>query len=206
MHVFLLNGSPKKDGCTFTALSEVAGALEKHGITTEIFQLGTQPVRGCIDCGACRKTGQCVFDDMANEVLEKMSAADGVVIGSPVYYGSANGSLTALLDRVFFVGSSRLAHKPGAAVVSARRAGATASLDQLNKYFMLAHMPVVSSQYWNMVHGMDPDEVRQDREGLQTMRMLGDNMAWLLQCIAAGQQNGVVPPAPQERDWTNFIH
>ena len=183
MKVLLLNGSPHPHGCTFTALSEVAGALEKNGIETEIFQIGNQPISGCIACGKCRDTGKCVISDGVNDFVEKAKSADGFVFGSPVYYASASGQISSFLDRAFYGKSAIFEGKPGAAVVSCRRAGSTASLDQLNKYFTISGMPVVSSRYWNMVHGNTPEEVVQDKEGMQVMRTLGNNMAWLLKCI-----------------------
>ncbi|MEM0529500.1 flavodoxin family protein [Zongyangia sp. HA2173] len=206
MKVLLLNGSPHAKGCTFTALSEVAKELETQGIQTEILQIGTQPVRGCIGCRRCRTTGHCIFDDgIVNLVIDKAAEADGFIVGSPVYYASANGALIALLDRIFYAGSKNFVYKPAAAVVSARRAGTTASFDELNKYFTISQMPVVSSQYWNMVHGNTPDEVRQDLEGMQIMRTLGRNMAWLLRCIEAGKKANVSLPEAEPRVATNFI-
>lgn len=206
MKVLLLNGSPHAKGCTFTALSEVANELETQGIQTEILQIGTQPVRGCIGCRRCRTTGHCIFDDdIVNLVIDKAAEADGFIVGSPVYYASANGALIALLDRIFYAGSKNFVYKPAAAVVSARRAGTTASFDELNKYFTISQMPVVSSQYWNMVHGNTPDEVRQDLEGMQIMRTLGRNMAWLLRCIEAGKKANVSLPEAEPRVATNFI-
>lgn len=203
MEVILINGSPHERGCTYTALSEVAKSLEKNGIDTRIYSIGNKPVRGCIACGSCLKSGKCAFrDDPANEMLALMQQADGVVIGSPVYYAGPNGALCALLDRVFYAGGSTLSFKPAAAVVSARRSGTTAAFERLNKYFTINRMPVVSSQYWNGVHGFTPDEVMQDEEGLQTMRTLGDNMAWLLKSIVNGKQ-----ALPEKEIWTptNFI-
>ena len=206
MKVLLLNGSTHAKGCTFTALSEVAKELETQGIQTEILQIGTQPVRGCIGCRRCRTTGHCIFDDdIVNLVIDKAAEADGFIVGSPVYYASANGALIALLDRIFYAGSKNFVYKPAAAVVSARRAGTTASFDELNKYFTISQMPVVSSQYWNMVHGNTPDEVRQDLEGMQIMRTLGRNMAWLLRCIEAGKKANVSLPEAEPRVATNFI-
>lgn len=203
MKVLLVNGSPHKEGCTYTALAEVAGALQKHGIETNIFHIGNKPVRGCIACGRCEELERCVFDDdVCNELIRQILDADGVVIGSPVYYSGPNGALCALLDRVFYSSSHKFAHKPAAAVVSCRRGGATAAFDRLNKYFTISQMPVVSSQYWNMVHGFTPEDVRKDLEGLQIMRTLGNNMAWMLKSIHEGKQ------APPEREpWimTNFI-
>ena len=192
MNVLLINGSPHKKGCTYTALSEVAGQLEKNGIGSNIVHIGSKPIRGCIACGACRETGLCVFDDdPVNECSGLLKAADGLVVGSPVYYAAPNGALCAFLDRLFYMKSGAYAYKPAAAVVSCRRGGASAAFDRLNKYFTISCMPIVSSQYWNSVHGNTPEEVRQDKEGLQIMRTLGDNMAWLLKCIEAAK--GTVP-------------
>ena len=198
MKVLLINGSPHEKGCTYTALSEAAGALEKNGIDTDFFQIGKKPVRGCIACGGCQSSGNCVFnDDPANQMRERMVEADGIIIGSPVYYAGPNGALCALLDRVFFSDQGKLALKPAAAVVSARRGGTTATFDRLNKYFTMNRMPVVSSQYWNSVHGFTPEDVRKDAEGLQTMRTLGYNMAWMLKSIQSGAQ-----PMPEMEPWT----
>ena len=207
MKVLLINGSPKEHGCTDFALGEVARALREGGIETELVWIGTKPARGCIACGGCKGKGRCVFgDDLVNTLLEKMEQADGLVVGSPVYYASANGSVVSLLDRMFYAGAGRLfAGKPAAAVVSARRAGTTASLDQLNKYFMISGMPVVSSNYWNMVHGNSAEETAQDAEGLQIMRNLGRNMAWLLHCIEAGREKGNAFPEQENSCRTNFI-
>jgi len=186
MKVLLLNGSPHPNGCTYTALREVASELEAVGIETEIFQVGSG-ISGCRGCSACRTLGKCVIDDAVNAVAEKMKTADGLIVGSPVHYASAGGDITSFLDRLFYSAKGVFAHKPGAAVVSARRAGTTFALDQLNKYFMISQMPVVSSQYWNMVHGNTPEQVMQDTEGIQIMHTLGKNMAWLLRCIEAGK-------------------
>lgn len=207
MKVLLINGSPNEKGCTYTALSEVAGVLEREGVETEIFHIGRQPIRGCIGCGGCTRKGnaRCVFDDDAvNRALEKAEEADAYVIGSPVYFASANGALIALLDRMFYAGKC-FAYKPAAAVVSARRAGTTASIDELNKYFTIRNMPVVSSKYWTMVHGSTPEDVRQDLEGMQNMRTLGRNMAWLLKCIEAGKKAGITIPEAETPVRTNFI-
>jgi len=202
MKVLLINGSPKAEGCTFTALSEVASALEKNGVETEVFQIGTKPIRGCAACTKCRAIGKCVYDDDAcNELAAKIKEADGIVVGSPVYFSGANGALCALLDRVFYSSSGNFLHKPAACVVSCRRGGAASAYDRLNKYFTFAQMPVVSSQYWNSVHGSTPDEVRRDLEGLQTMRVLGNNMAWLLNC----KESGNPPPEAEARLRTSFM-
>ncbi len=205
MKVLLLNGSPHSDGCVFTALSEVASVLEKNEIETEIFQLGNKPIRGCIACQKCREEGAsgCVFkDEIYNSFLSKMRASDGFIVGTPVYYAGPAGSLCAFLDRVFYSGGSVFIGKPAACVVNCRRGGASAAFDRLNKYFTISRMPVVSSQYWNSTHGFTPDEVRQDLEGLQTMRTLGDNMAFLLRSIAEGK---VARPEPEPWIMTNFI-
>lgn len=207
MKVLLVNGSPHEKGCTYTALCEVEKELLKNGIETEIFNIGTEPVAGCRGCGGCSKTdGKCVFDgDVVNELIEKAKTADGFVFGSPVHYASPAGALLTVLDRAFYAGSSAFAYKPGAAVVSCRRAGSTASLDCLNKYFTINNMPVVSSGYWNMVHGAKPEDVLQDGEGLQIMRAIGKNMAWLLKCLEAGRKSGIELPEAEPRIRTNFI-
>lgn len=205
MKVLLVNGSPHANGCTYTALCEVAGALEAQGIETEIFQVGTKSISGCLGCAACIKTGKCVIDDVVNEFVEKAKEADGFVFGSPVHFASASGALTSFMDRAFYGKGAVFANKPAAAIMSCRRGGATATLDQLIKYFTISNMPVVSSQYWNMVHGNTPDEVRQDLEGMQTMRTLGVNMAWLLKCIEAGKAAGIELPLREAKVATNFI-
>lgn len=203
MKVLLVNGSPNKEGCTYTALTEVAGALQKNGVETEIFHIGRKPVHGCIACGRCQEIGRCTFDDdVCNELALRMAEADGIVIGSPVYYAGPNGALCALLDRIFFSSSHRFANKPAAAVVSCRRGGATAAFDRLNKYFTISRMPVVSSQYWNMVHGFTPEDVRRDLEGMQIMRTLGTSMVWMLKSIREGKQP---EPEQEPRVMTNFI-
>lgn len=202
--VLLINGSPHKNGCTYTALNEITKILEEEGISTEIFHIGTQPVRGCLGCGQCRSNdGSCVFaDDICNEMAEKMCEADGIIVGSPVYYAGPNGALTALLDRAFYSHGAKLKYKPAAAIVSCRRGGASSTFDRLNKYFTITQMPVVSSQYWNSVHGNQPEEVLQDLEGLQIMRTLGRNMAWMLKNIETAQ---VEKPKTEPRQSTNFI-
>lgn len=204
--VLLVNGSGNERGCTYTALSEVAAALEREGIATEIIQLGKAPVRDCIGCGACAKLGKCVFEeDAVNKVAEMAREADGFVFGTPVYYAHPSGRILSFLDRLFYSAGSAFAFKPGAAVASARRAGTTASLDVLNKYFTIARMPVVSSNYWNMVHGNTPEEVGQDLEGLQIMRGIGQNMAWMIKCIEAGKAAGIGYPDTEQKVRTNFI-
>jgi len=209
MKVLLVNGSPHPKGCTFTALSAVAGELAECGVHAEIFHIGTKPLAGCIDCRECVDLGKCVFKDSVNDFLDIADSADGFVFGSPVHYAAASGALTSFMDRVFFSsflsGRRPFRLKPGAAVASARRSGTTATLDQLNKYLTWGEMPVVSSRYWNMVHGNTPDEVRQDLEGMQIMRALGRNMAWMLLCLEAGRQAGIPLPEQEERVATNFI-
>ncbi len=205
MKVLLINGSPHENGCTYTALRETADTLEKQEIETEILQLGIKPMQGCTACGVCRQTGQCVFDDLVNEVAEKADSVDGLIVGSPVYYAAPSGQLCAFLDRLFYSAAARFAGKPAAAVVSCRRGGATAAFDRLNKYFAISSMPIVTSQYWNQVHGNTPEEVRQDLEGLQTMRTLGLNMAWLLKNIQAGREAGIPAPVYEDKIGTNFI-
>ena len=205
MKVILVNGSPHKNGCTYTALSEIADTLHKNGIDSEIFWVGTKPVSGCLGCLGCRTAGKCVIDDCVNQFAELAKDADGFIFGSPVHYASASGAITAFMDRAFYSRGGVLSGKPAAAIVSCRRGGATASFDQLNKYFAINSMPIVSSQYWNMVHGNTPEEVRQDLEGLQTMRTLAGNMAWLLKCIQAGADAGVEKPVREAPQRTNFI-
>ena len=207
MNILLLNGSSRPNGCTYTALREVADTLEAGGAETEILFLGSGPIRDCTACRTCQKTpGRCVFgDDIVNRIIEKARAADGFVFGTPVYYAHPSGRVLSVLDRVFYAGNAAFAHKPGAAVASARRAGTTASVDVLNKYFTISQMPVVSSTYWNMVHGNTPEEVRQDAEGMQTMRNLARNLLWMIQCIQAGKAAGIQPPQAERSARTNFI-
>ena len=205
MKVLLLNGSPHEKGCTYTALDQVAQALEAEGVETEILWLGRDVTIGCTGCGACGKLGKCVHDDVVNIAAEKARGCDGLVVGSPVHYAAASGQITCALDRLFYSAGSALRLKPAAAVVSARRAGTTAALDQLNKYFSINQMPIVSSRYWTMVHGSTPDKVRRDEEGMAVMTTLGRNMAWLLKSIAAGREAGLEPPAPVPPARTNFI-
>lgn len=204
MKVLLVNGSQHQNGCTYTALCEVAKALNANGVETEIYQLGGKEIRGCKGCWICKKTKACVIDDGVNEFVAKAAEFDGFVFGSPVYYASASGGLVSFMDRVFYSGGKNLAYKPAAAVVSCRRAGATATFDVINKYFTINNMPIVGSNYWNEVHGNKAEEVLQDEEGLQTMRILGNNMAWLLKCIELGKQAGLTPEK-ERKIMTNFI-
>ena len=206
MKVLLLNGSCHMGGCTFTALDVIAKELEKEGVQTEIFQIGAKPIADCVGCGGCAGKGLCVFEDgVTNEFIKKAEAADGIVISSPVYFAHPDGRVQCLLDRAFYAGRKSFEHKPCAIVASARRAGTTASLDALAKYPTISQMPVVSSTYWCMVHGNSPSEVLKDKEGLQTMRNLAKNMAWLLKCIEAGKERGITPPVPETGEKTNFI-
>ena len=198
--ILLINGSPHEHGCTATALAEVAASLHACGVETELFWLGTQPVAGCIACRKCRDTGRCVFDDEVNRLLARAGEFDGMVVGSPVYYAGPAGQLCAFLDRLFFASNGCWRGKVGAAVVSCRRGGSTAAFDRLNKYFTISNMPVAPSQYWNHVHGNTPEEVRQDLEGMQIMRTLGKNIAWMVKGLAQEPQ-----PEYESRVGTNFI-
>ena len=201
MKVLLINGSPRSNGNTFTALKEVAGALEAEGVETEIVPIGAKAVQGCIACRKCAELGRCVFNDgLYSSIWEKLRTADGIVIGSPVYYAGPNGSLCALLDRLFYSASQLLEYKPAAAVAVCRRGGASAALDRLNKYFSISNMPVVSSQYWNIVYGSQPGEAARDAEGMQTMRTLGRNMAWVLKGLKTQPLPGKEPAVK-----TNFV-
>lgn len=205
MKVILVNGGPHKNGCTYTALREVEKALNRQNIETEIFWLGTKPIAGCIGCGKCLETGRCFLSDKVNEFLDKVEEADGFVFGTPVHFAATSGALSSFMDRVFYGRMKMFKNKLGAAVVSCRRGGATAALDEINKYFGMNNMPIVSSQYWNMVHGNNPEEVMKDEEGMQTMRTLGNNMAWLLKCIEAGKKSGIKEPENEKIIRTNFI-
>ncbi len=205
MKVLLVNGGPHANGCTYTALSEIAVTLNSEDIETEIFHVGTKPISGCIACGSCRKTGRCAISDCVNDFLDLSENADGFIFGCPVHFAGAAGAMTSFMDRVFYSGRSAFYLKPAACIVSARRAGTTAALDQLNKYLTISEMPVISSRYWNMVHGNTPGEVRQDLEGLQIMRVLGRNMAWFIKCKDAAIKAGVPFPEQEKRAGTNFI-
>ena len=207
MKVLMVNGSSKPNGCTATALQEIAKVLREEGIDSEIVCLGGGPLRDSIGCLGCTNLdGQCPFNhDCIKEILEKAKTCDGFIFGTPVYYAPPSGRVLSARDRMFYAGKKYFMHKPGAAIASARRAGTTASIDALNKYFTIAEMPVVSSSYWNMVHGNKPEEVLQDAEGLQVMRNLGRNMAWLLKCLEAGRNTGVAVPVNEYDNKTNFI-
>lgn len=194
MNVLLVNGSSRERGCTNVALTEVARALNEEGIDTEIFFIGKEAIPDCIACQKCRTSGKCVFDDVVNRFVKKAAQADGFVFGSPVYFAHPSGRLMTFMDRAFYSGGSAFAFKPAAAVLSARRAGTTASFDVINKYFTICSMPVVSSTYWNHVYGQQPEEVKEDKEGLMTMYNIGKNMAWLLKCIDLGKKGGLEHP------------
>ena len=202
MKVLMINGSANKNGCTARALTEIEKVLKESNIEVEIVQLGANPVKDCIGCKGCAKNGnKCVFnDDIVNEIIEKAKVCDGFIFGSPVYYAHPSGRLLSVLDRVFYAGGKFLAYKPGAAVVSARRAGTTASIDVINKYFTINNMPVVSSQYWNMVHGSKAEDVEKDLEGMHVMKNIGKNMAWLLNATKQNEH-----PEPETKPITSFI-
>ena len=204
MKVILINGSPNAKGCTYTALEEVSKTLKSEGIETEIIHVGHKDIRGCIGCRQCKTKGKCVFNDIVNDIAPKFKECDGIVIGSPVYFASANGTLVSFIDRLFYSMTADKTMKVGAAVVSCRRGGNSDTFDELNKYFTISQMPISSSQYWNMVHGNSPEEVQQDLEGLQTMRTLGKNMAFLIKSIQLGKKEFGLPEK-EEHKFTNFI-
>lgn len=208
--ILLFNGSPNKNGCTYTALKEISNELEKENIETFIYHVGNNPIASCNACGACSKIGKCIINDNVNDFVELAQNYDGFVIGSPVHYASSSGATVSFLDRVFYSASRSgrkeiFTHKIGASIASARRAGTTATLDQLNKYFTINQMILVSGRYWNMVHGRTPEEVIQDAEGMQNMRFLARNIAWILKCKKAGENIGLLPPLQEEIIMTNFI-
>ncbi len=204
MKVILVNGSPHKNGCTYTALCEVAKTIEESGIQTEIFQVEPD-ISGCRACGGCLKLGKCVIDDCVNTFVEKSKHADGFIFGTPVHYAAASAMLTSFMDRAFYSSRGSMKYKPAACVVSARRAGTTCAFEQINKYFSISQMPIISSNYWNMVHGSCPEDVAHDLEGLQTMRILGRNMAWFLKLREAGEKLGISLPEHEKKMYTNFI-
>ncbi len=206
MKVLLFNGSPRANGCTYTALSEIAEILGAESIETEILHAGNKPVRDCIGCGGCVGKGKCVFaDDFVNEWIAKAETADGFVFGTPVYYAHPSGRILSVMDRMFYAAVGNFAQKPAAVIASARRGGTTAALDAIVKHLTISQMPVISSTYWNMVHGNTPEETRRDAEGMQTMRNLARNMAWILKCIEAGKQAGINAPQAERGARTNFI-
>ena len=198
MKVIILNGSPHPDGCTKRALQEVENTLNKEGIDTELISISTKDIRGCISCNTCVKNGKCVFDDIVNEVAPKFEEADGIVIGTPVYYAGSNGSIISLLDRLFYSSHFDKTMKVGSAVISSRRAGSTSAFDEINKYFTISGMPIVSSTYWNEVHGSTKEDVEKDKEGLQTMRNLGKNMAFMIKSINLGKEKYGIPENEKE--------
>ena len=202
----LVNGSPHEKGCTYTALCEAKKVFEENGVEAEIYWIGNKPISGCIGCGTCRKTGKCCFgNDTVNDFVEAAKSADGFIFGSPVHYASAGGAITSFMDRAFYSNGAYLRGKPAAAVASCRRGGASATFDQMNKYFTINCMPIVSSNYWNQIHGNTPEETLQDAEGIQTVQILANNMSWLLKCIELGKQNGLPFPQPPAKITTNFI-
>lgn len=205
MKVVMLNGSPHEFGCTHAALLEMQRVFKNRGIESEILWLGTEPIGGCVGCGACAKIGKCAFGGAVNQLAPALVEADGVVFGSPVHYAAASGALTSFMDRFFYAYGKKMAGKPACCVVSCRRGGASAAFDQINKYFTICSMPVVSGQYWNMVHGTRAEEVEEDGEGLQTVRSLAENMTWLLKCIEAGKEKGISFPEKEAPIRTNFI-
>lgn len=210
MKVLLVNGSPHKEGCTYVALNEVAKTLKEEGIETEICWIGNKPLGGCIACKSCVKIGKCVFDDAVNKIHEKTKEADGFIFGTPVHYGAGSGNMTAFMDRLFYSELGGCANqnfrlKPAACVISARRAGTTATFDQMNKYFGIQEMPIVTAKYWNMVHGASPEQVQEDKEGLMNMRILGRNMAFILKCKEIALQNELELPKVEPAIFTNFV-
>ena len=205
MKATLINGSPHEKGCTYTTLTEIQKTLEKNQIETEIFWIGNKPISGCLGCGNCIKTGKCFMDDKVNEFLEKVPQTDGFVFGTPVHFASGSGMITSFMDRIFYGRRELFKNKLATAVVSCRRGGATSTFDQINKYFAMNNMPIVTSQYWNMVHGSKPEDVLKDEEGMQTMRTLANNMSWLLKCIEAGKKSGIKEPENEKIIQTNFI-
>ncbi len=205
MKVLLVNGSPRQHGCTYTALAEVAKTLQDKGIETDIHWVGNQAVPGCTACGSCHKTGVCIFDDQVNDIAARLDRYDGFLFGTPVYYGGPSGQILSFMNRLFYSASRKMAGKPVSAVVSCRRGGASAAFQQLNMHFMMTNMLIITSQYWNQVHGNTPQEVLQDAEGMQTMRTLAENMAYVLRSLEAGRASGVPQPAYEPKIRTNFI-
>ena len=205
MKIILVNGSPHQKGCTYTALQEVKKTLEKNEIETEEFWIGNKPTAGCIGCGKCLETGKCFIEDKVNEFLQKVPKTDGFVFGTPVHFASGSGMITSFMDRIFYGRRNLFKNKLAAGIVSCRRGGATSTFDQINKYFAMNNMPIVTSQYWNMVHGSKPEDVLKDEEGMQTMRTLANNMAWILKCIEAGRKLGIKDPENEKIISTNFI-
>ena len=211
MKVILVNGSPHEDGCTNYALNEMQKVFNEEGLETEIFWIGNKQMGGCLGCCKCRELKKCVIDDIVNVFIKKCETADAFVFGSPVHYAAAASNLTAFMDRVFYAITNSgqdelLRHKPATAIISARRAGTTTAFDQLNKYFSIKEMPIITSNYWNMVHGNNKDEVIKDLEGIQTIRILARNMSFYLKCLEAGKEKGIIPPEKEKKISTNFIN
>lgn len=204
MKVLILNGSPKTNGNTMTAISEMVKVFDSEGVESEVIHVGNKDIRGCVSCNSCASKGKCIFDDVVNEIAPKFEASDGLVLASPVYYASANATLIACLDRLFYSSSFDKTMKVGASIIVARRGGCSATFDELNKYFTISGMPVASSQYWNSVHGRTPGEAAKDLEGLQTMRVLAKNMTFLMKSIALGKEKFGLPEK-EEHLWTHFI-
>lgn len=205
MKVLLINGGPHRNGATYTALKEVSDTLVSEGIETDIAWLGNDPIAGCIGCGVCKKQGKCFRGDIVNEIADKVSDYDGYVFGSPVHYAASSGAISSFMDRLFMSASGKMHMKPAAAVVSCRRGGASAAFDEINKYFTISSMPVVSSQYWNQIHGSNAEDALKDEEGLQTMRTLARNMAYMIKAFAAAKDAGIEPPQREMVIRTNFI-
>lgn len=209
MKALLVNGSPHPKGCTYTALMEIDGILKENGIETELFWIRNKPIGGCIDCRKCVKTGVCVFGGVVNEFLAEADKYDGFIFGSPVHWGATSGNMKSFMDRAFFAdfcgNGKRFLFKPAACIASARRSGIVTATDQMNRYFSLSQMPIVTSRYWDGVHGMNPAEVNKDEEGMQTMRFLGRNMAWMLKSLKAAREAGIGLPEQEEVTFTNFI-
>lgn len=205
MKVLLINGGPHRNGATYTALKEIADTLLTEGIDSEILWLGNDPIAGCIACAVCKKQGRCFRGDIVNEVADKLADYDGFVFGSPVHYAASSGAISSFMDRLFMSSSAKMYMKPAAAVVSCRRGGASAAFDEINKYFTISSMPVVSSQYWNQIHGVNAEEALKDEEGLQTMRTLAKNMAYMIKAFAAAKDAGIEPPQREKGIRTNFI-
>ncbi len=203
--VLLVNGSAHEKGCTYTALMEAAKVLKAHGIESELLQIGTKPVAGCIACGKCAETGRCIFTDQVNEIGPRLPEFDALIVGSPVYYSGPSAQVCAFMDRLCYAYGAKLANKLAASVVSCRRGGATAAFERLNQYYLMENMIVVGSQYWNQIHGRMAEDALKDAEGLQTMRTLAENMAWLIRSVEAGRQAGISAPVYEAKQWTNFI-
>ncbi len=210
MKVLLVSGSPHEKGCTYVALKQVEKTLNEEGIETEYFWIGNKPISGCIGCASCKNLGKCFIDDVVNEFVQKAKTADGFIFGTPVHYAGMSGGMTSFMDRAFYSASlgkqgNAFLFKPASSVIVARRAGTTATYDQINKYFGITQMPIISTRYWNMVHGAKPEDAEKDEEGMQSMRILARNMAYYLKCIEAGKEKGINPPEQEKVTYTNFV-